>query len=84
MKKRTLVTFAAVTALALPGVAGATQSAAPSTNSVAHSSCVSAKIGGQRKCIARGQFCTRAFQSDYLRYGLSCSNRDYNGRYHLR
>ena len=46
-------------------------------------SCSNAKIGGQRKCIARGQFCTRAYQKDYKRYGFSCSKRDANGRWHL-
>jgi hypothetical protein len=50
---------------------------------VAHIACTKATIGGQSKCIARGQFCARAHQRDYKRYGLSCSKRDANGRYHL-
>lgn len=45
---------------------------------------MSATIGGQHKCIARGQYCARRYQRDYRRYGLSCSNLDYRGRYHLR
>jgi hypothetical protein len=45
--------------------------------------CKRAKIGGQTKCIARGQFCARSYQRDYRRYGFSCSYVDRNGRYHL-
>ena len=53
----------------------------------AHPSIVTCKraiIGGQYKCIARGQFCAVRYASQYRRYGLSCSKRDVNGRYHLR
>ncbi len=46
--------------------------------------CTRAIIGGQPKCIAAGQFCARRFQSDYRRYGYSCSKKDRNGRYHLK
>jgi hypothetical protein len=46
--------------------------------------CRSATIGGQHKCIARGQFCAVRFASQYRRYGLSCTKRDVNGRYHLQ
>jgi hypothetical protein len=46
--------------------------------------CKRAIIGGQSKCIARGQFCAKGHARDYVRYGLSCTNRDVNGRYHLR
>ncbi|MDO8187359.1 hypothetical protein Q5424_21920 [Conexibacter sp. JD483] len=46
--------------------------------------CKRATIGGQSRCIAAGQFCARAYERDYNRYGYSCSNRDRNGRYHLR
>jgi hypothetical protein len=46
--------------------------------------CKSAAIGGKHKCIARGQFCAVRYASQYRRYGLSCSKRDVNGRYHLR
>ena len=47
-------------------------------------SCKSATIGGKHKCIARGQFCAVRYAGQYRRYGLSCSKRDANGRYHLR
>jgi hypothetical protein len=45
--------------------------------------CTNAKIGGQRKCIARGQYCARDYQRDYRRYGFSCFKRDARGRWHL-
>jgi hypothetical protein len=66
--------------LALLGPATASNAASP----VAHSSCSQARIAGQSKCIARGQFCKRSAQRDYQRYGYSCSKRDRNGRYHLQ
>ena len=46
--------------------------------------CKHARIGGQSKCIARGQYCARRYELDYERYGYHCTNRDYRGRYHLR
>ena len=46
--------------------------------------CKKAKIGGKTKCIAAGQFCARANESDYNNYGYTCSKRDANGRYHLK
>lgn len=79
MRRRLALLLAAGAVAAVPGVAaGATQ--AP----VAHSACTSATIGGQHKCIARGQFCARSHAGDYRRYGLSCTKRDVNGRYHLQ
>jgi hypothetical protein len=57
--------------------------AAPPSRSSAVT-CKRAMIGGEHKCIARGQFCAIRYASQYRRYGLSCSKRDVNGRYHLR
>lgn len=51
---------------------------------IAQAACKRATIGGQSRCIARGQFCARQYERDYNRYGYSCSNRDRNGRWHLR
>jgi hypothetical protein len=51
---------------------------------IAQAACSNARIGGQSKCIGRGQYCARRYQRDYKRYGLSCSKVDRNGRYHLR
>jgi erythromycin esterase-like protein len=78
MRRRML---ALLGALALVGAAPA---AAPVAAHTAHVSCKQATIGGQSKCIARGQFCAHRYRSDYRRYGFSCSSRDHNGRYHLR
>jgi hypothetical protein len=41
-------------------------------------------IGGHRKHLCRGQFCSRAHAREYRRYGLACTKRDRTGRYHLR
>jgi hypothetical protein len=70
-------------ALALGGGAVATMPAGAASQPQAHAACSYAKIGGQRRCIAAGQYCARSHQRDYLRYGYSCSKRDRNGSYHL-
>jgi hypothetical protein len=84
MRSRRLAAFVATAGL-LGGapVAFVATSTAAGAAPVAHAACTQARIGGQSKCIARGQFCARANQRDYLRYGLSCSKLDVNGRYHL-
>ena len=70
-------------AVGLLAVAPAATPAAP-TAAPSRITCKSATIGGQHKCIARGQFCAVRYASQYRRYGLSCTYRDVNGRYHLR
>jgi hypothetical protein len=76
--------------LALAGLAGlslaaaAPVAAAPASGPIAYAACTRATIGGAPKCIARGQFCAVRYARDYRRYGLSCTYRDANGRYHLR
>jgi hypothetical protein len=51
----------------------------------AEAACTRATIQGERKCIARGQYCrhTARANRDYHRYGYHCGKRDRNGRYHL-
>ena len=49
---------------------------------VARIACTSAKIGGAKKCIARGQFCAVRNQRDYKRHGFTCK-KDKAGRYRL-
>jgi hypothetical protein len=71
-------------ALALTGSVAADAAVATQPVPVAHAACMNAKIGGQSKCIAAGQFCARQYERDYNRYGFTCNNRDANGRYHLR
>jgi len=51
---------------------------------VASIACKHARIGGQSKCIARGQYCARRHERDYERYGYHCTKLDYRGRYHLQ
>jgi hypothetical protein len=75
-----LAPVVAVAALAVGVPHGMAARAQP----VARAACTHAVIGGQSKCIARGQYCARRYQRQYLRYGLSCSKLDANGRYHLR
>ena len=42
-----------------------------------------AVVSGEHKCLARGQFCARAKDSTYHRYGFHCHKRDARGNYHL-
>jgi hypothetical protein len=73
-----------ITALGLVGAAPVVAAAAPAQPASPIITCKQATIGGNSRCIARGQFCARASASDYRRYGLACTYRDANGRYHLR
>jgi hypothetical protein len=73
-----------IAALGLLGAAPVVAPAAPAQPASPVITCKQATIGGQSKCIARGQYCARSHASDYRRYGLSCTKRDVNGRYHLR
>jgi hypothetical protein len=40
-------------------------------------------IGGEHKCLRRGQYCARSRDREYHRYGYHCHTRDRNGDYHL-
>jgi hypothetical protein len=42
-----------------------------------------AVINGAEKCLHRGEFCARAADRQYRRYGFRCTKRDATGRYHL-
>lgn len=79
---RRVAVLLAVGSLAAVGVAEVPVAQARGTT--ASAACTRAKIGGQSKCIGRGQFCARSHRKDYRRYGLSCTKRDRNGRYHLQ
>jgi hypothetical protein len=81
-KSRVFIT-AAVTLAATGAFGGGIASAAPAEQT-ALTACTRAKIGGQSKCIAAGQFCAKVYGRDYRRYGYTCNNRDRNGRWHLR
>jgi hypothetical protein len=42
-----------------------------------------AVINGAEKCLRRGEFCARAADRQYRRYGYRCTKRDARGNYHL-
>jgi hypothetical protein len=42
---------------------------------------VKGSIGGQQKCLGRGEFCAQRYKSQYRRYGFTCKLQ--NGRYRL-
>jgi hypothetical protein len=42
-----------------------------------------AVINGAEKCLRRGEFCARATDRQYRRYGYRCTKRDARGNYHL-
>jgi hypothetical protein len=83
VRQRLATTLGVVVLAAAPAAAPAVF-AGSATPPTARAACTQARIGGQSKCIARGQFCARAHRRDYRRYGLSCTKRDARGNYHLQ
>jgi hypothetical protein len=71
------------------GLAGAAPAVAPAHQPIAiaaktcSGSFVHAVIGGQQKCLRRGEFCAHRYNRQYHRYGYSCVKRDARGNYHL-
>lgn len=65
-------------------VAATPLAVSPEVAHAAAAKCQKAKIGGQSKCIAAGQFCAKRYEKDYNKYGFSCSKKDINGRWHLK
>ena len=68
------------------GVTRRGDKAGAKVRAVASHSCSRGKhavIGGAHKCLARGQFCARARDREYHRYGFHCHTRDARGNYHL-
>jgi hypothetical protein len=79
---------AALAAITLAGAAAAPALApAQAARAVMAKPCSSgwkhAVIGGEHKCLRRGQFCARRYDSQYHRYGYHCHKRDSRGNYHL-
>ncbi len=72
---------------AAPAVAPVLDRSAVAPPAASAKSCSSgykhAVIGGSHKCLRRGQFCARAKDSTYHRYGFHCHKRDARGNYHL-
>jgi hypothetical protein len=84
---RRIAVLAAAFAAAVGGTATAAP-AAPIAPLVAAKTCSpgwrAAIIGGQEKCLRAGQFCTRAYDRQYHRYGYHCHRYDSGvGRYRL-
>ena len=40
----------------------------------ANRACKNARVGGKGKCLQRGQFCSKAYRSQYPKYGFRCVN----------
>jgi hypothetical protein len=74
--------FAAAPAVA-PVVDGSPVAPASAVAKSCSASYTHAVINGSEKCLRRGQFCARAADRQYRRYGFRCTKRDYTGRYHL-
>lgn len=56
-------------------------SASASASRAGAASCLKAKIGGKRVCLAQGAGCNHRYASSYQRYGFACV--DENGKYRL-
>jgi hypothetical protein len=69
----------------LPAAAPAQPSPSPQVTiaKTCSSSYTRATIGGEQKCLRRGQFCARRYRKQYRRYGFRCVKRDVRGNYHL-
>jgi hypothetical protein len=86
-RSRAIGLAAALAQIAAAPVASGTATPAASSSITAAKSCSSgykhAVIGGQQKCLHKGQFCTHGKAGEYPKYGFHCNKRDKNGRYHL-
>src|SRR5207248_5999636 len=57
---------------------------APRSGATAASACVYGTVAGQRKCLRRGEYCSRRYERDYERYGFRCTKLDSRGSWHLQ
>jgi hypothetical protein len=88
VKRRFAVLAVAVSVFAAAPAVAPVLDGSPATPSVVMAKTCSsgykqAVIGGSEKCLRRGQFCARAKDSAYHRYGFHCHKRDARGSYHL-
>jgi hypothetical protein len=84
--RRILAVVLASGAFAAMPVAVAAKPAEPPTAMIAKSCSrgyTHAVIGGEHKCLRRGQYCARSRDREYHRYGFHCHRADRNGDYHL-
>jgi hypothetical protein len=88
MRRRFAVLIAAAALVGLPVAQSSAQPVSATTTAAAAKPCSSgyrhAVIGGAHKCLRRGQYCARRYDSQYHRYGYHCHRRDSNGDYHLQ
>ncbi|MFL5917247.1 MAG: hypothetical protein ACJ74X_00860 [Gaiellaceae bacterium] len=82
---RTRLAIVLATLLAAAGSAAAAPATTPAAIAkTCSSSYTHAVVGGVHKCLRAGEFCTRAFDSQYRRYGYRCIRFDANvERYRL-
>ena len=87
IRSRALGLLAALALIAAAPTTGGTAAQGSGGSITAAKSCSSgykhAVIGGQHKCLRRGQFCAHGKDGQYHKYGYHCHKRDKNGRYHL-
>lgn len=88
MKRRLVALAVAASVLtaapaAAPILRGAPLTPASAVAKTCSASYTHAVIGGSHKCLRRGQFCARARDREYHRYGFHCHKRDARGSYHL-
>jgi hypothetical protein len=88
VKRRLVALAVAVSVFAAAPAVVPVFEGSPATPSVAMAKTCSsgfkhAVISGSEKCLRRGQFCARAKDSTYHRYGFHCHRRDARGNYHL-
>ncbi len=86
MKRRLVALVVAGSLFGLaPVAAPGTTAVAPATAvaKTCSSSYTHAVIGGSHKCLRRGQYCARARDREYHRYGFHCHKPDARGSYHL-
>jgi hypothetical protein len=69
-----LAVFATIVVSGLVPLAGTAQ-ARPATPAAAQcsSSYTHASIGGESKCLRRGEYCAVRYKSTYRQYGFTCS-----------
>ncbi len=86
MRQRLAILFAAIALVAWPASQAPARSASPTVATAAKTCSAGYKhavVGGEHKCLRRGQFCARSRHREYHRYGHHCHKRDSAGNYHL-
>ena len=77
MKRRLAVLVVALVSSVGAGTAVPVADGAPLVAAKScHSGWTHAVIGGAEKCLRAGQFCTRAYDRQYHRYGFHCHRYD--------